>query len=198
MPRPKRSLHTLAGFQIGKAARQVKWDLSLTQCHRPKRDEELVDGFDVPDAERASYRLEDGFGEPCSIDPVLDRIGVETQSIRLSKGTGLSNRPWLRTRLLLNFDNLIVILGEPNHLPPFAGNQSRTHQAGWIDARDAHVRAAEPLSAADHEQHPVGRVGTVEDVAAMVAWLLSRQAGVVTVQEFVVDGGMSKKMIYSE
>ena len=39
---------------------------------------------------------------------------------------------------------------------------------------------------------------TVEDVAAMVAWLLSRQAGFVTGQEFVVDGGMSKKMIYSE
>jgi NAD(P)-dependent dehydrogenase (short-subunit alcohol dehydrogenase family) len=32
----------------------------------------------------------------------------------------------------------------------------------------------------------------------MVAWLLSRSAGFVTGQEFVVDGGMSKKMIYSE
>jgi NAD(P)-dependent dehydrogenase (short-subunit alcohol dehydrogenase family) len=41
-------------------------------------------------------------------------------------------------------------------------------------------------------------VGKVEDVAAMVAWLLSRNAGFVTGQEFVVDGGMTKKMIYSE
>ncbi len=69
---------------------------------------------------------------------------------------------------------------------------------GWIDARDPAARRAEPLSDADHAQHPAGRVGTVEDVAAMVAWLLSRQAGFVTGQEFVVDGGMSKKMIYSE
>ena len=69
---------------------------------------------------------------------------------------------------------------------------------GWIDARDPAARRAEPLTDADHAQHPAGRVGTVEDVAAMVAWLLSRQAGFVTGQEFVVDGGMSKKMIYSE
>ena len=68
---------------------------------------------------------------------------------------------------------------------------------GWIDARDPSVRRAEPLADADHAQHPAGRVGTVEDVAAMVAWLLSRNAGFVTGQEFVVDGGMTKKMIYT-
>ncbi|BAQ73736.1 oxidoreductase [Pseudomonas sp. Os17] len=67
---------------------------------------------------------------------------------------------------------------------------------GWIDARDPAVRRAEPLSDADHAQHPAGRVGTVEDVASMVAWLLSRNSGFVTGQEFVVDGGMTKKMIY--
>ena len=69
---------------------------------------------------------------------------------------------------------------------------------GWIDARDPSVRRAEPLTEADHAQHPAGRVGTVEDVAAMVAWLLSRNAGFVTGQEFVVDGGMTKKMIYEQ
>lgn len=69
---------------------------------------------------------------------------------------------------------------------------------GWIDARDPSRRRAEPLSDADHAQHPAGRVGTVEDIAATVAWLLSKNAGFVTGQEFVVDGGMSKKMIYVE
>lgn len=67
---------------------------------------------------------------------------------------------------------------------------------GWIDARDPSERRAEPLSDEDHAQHPSGRVGTVEDVAALVAWLLSRQSGFVTGQEFVVDGGMTRKMIY--
>ena len=67
---------------------------------------------------------------------------------------------------------------------------------GWIDTRDPSERRAQPLSDADHDQHPAGRVGTVEDVAAQVAWLLSASSGFVTGQEFVVDGGMSKKMIY--
>lgn len=67
---------------------------------------------------------------------------------------------------------------------------------GWIDARDRRAQREAPLRSEDHTQHPVGRVGTVEDVAAMVAWLLSPRSGFVTGQEFVVDGGMSRKMQY--
>jgi NAD(P)-dependent dehydrogenase (short-subunit alcohol dehydrogenase family) len=68
---------------------------------------------------------------------------------------------------------------------------------GWIDSRDPNERRAAPLSDADHDQHPAGRVGSVEDVAAQVAWLLSASAGFITGQEFVVDGGMTRKMIYA-
>ncbi|MFZ6047129.1 SDR family oxidoreductase [Pseudomonas sp. CR3202] len=67
---------------------------------------------------------------------------------------------------------------------------------GWIDARDPSARVEAPLSELDHDQHPLGRVGLVEDVAAQVAWLLSDNAGFVTGQEFMVDGGMTRKMIY--
>jgi NAD(P)-dependent dehydrogenase (short-subunit alcohol dehydrogenase family) len=61
---------------------------------------------------------------------------------------------------------------------------------GWIDVRGA------PLTVADHAQHPAGRVGTPADVAALVAWLVGPEAGFVTGAEFVVDGGMTRKMIY--
>jgi hypothetical protein len=73
---------------------------------------------------------------------------------------------------------------------------------GWIDVSrwgsPADARAPETLSAEDHAQHPAGRVGTPEDVAALALWLAGRQAGFVTGQEFTVDGGMTRRMIYQD
>lgn len=72
---------------------------------------------------------------------------------------------------------------------------------GWIDVRawQAHASSEpQPLSASNHNQHPSGRVGTPGDVAAMVAYLVSPEARFVTGQNFVIDGGMTRKMIYED
>jgi NAD(P)-dependent dehydrogenase (short-subunit alcohol dehydrogenase family) len=61
---------------------------------------------------------------------------------------------------------------------------------GWIDTGKA------KLSRADHAQHPVGRVGRTGDVAELVAFLLSEAAGFATGQNYLLDGGMTRKMIY--
>lgn len=71
---------------------------------------------------------------------------------------------------------------------------------GWIDVsgewKKRSRRKPLALSRADHAQHPAGRVGRPEDVAELVAYLVSEAAGFVTGQNFVIDGGMTKKMIY--
>lgn len=63
---------------------------------------------------------------------------------------------------------------------------------GWIDV------TGEPLSRQDHAQHPAGRVGKPEDVAELTAYLLSPAARFITGANFVIDGGMTRKMIYVE
>lgn len=63
---------------------------------------------------------------------------------------------------------------------------------GWIDTGKSKLRRV------DHDQHPAGRVGRVQDVAEMVWFLLSERAGFTTGANFVVDGGMTRKMVYAE
>ncbi|MCJ8519425.1 NAD(P)-dependent dehydrogenase (short-subunit alcohol dehydrogenase family) [Pseudorhizobium tarimense] len=60
---------------------------------------------------------------------------------------------------------------------------------GWISGQD-------DLRPVDHEQHPVGRVGRPRDVADAVLYLAS--AGFITGQVVVLDGGMTRRMIYEE
>lgn len=70
---------------------------------------------------------------------------------------------------------------------------------GWIatDAwRKPAARRRPALRRGDHAQHPVGRVGTPEDIGALAVYLLGPDAGFVTGQEFVIDGGMSRRMRY--
>jgi NAD(P)-dependent dehydrogenase (short-subunit alcohol dehydrogenase family) len=62
---------------------------------------------------------------------------------------------------------------------------------GWIDTGKSR------LARADHAQHPAGRVGRPQDVAELVAFLLSDAAGFATAQNYLLDGGMTRKMIYA-
>ena len=70
---------------------------------------------------------------------------------------------------------------------------------GWIDVSGwgkEGPKAQEALTGADHTQHPAGRVGTPEDVARLAQFLIDPENGFVTGENIVLDGGMTRRMIY--
>lgn len=61
---------------------------------------------------------------------------------------------------------------------------------GWIDT------ISYEASEEDKIQQPVGRIGTPDDIASMVLFLCSDEAGFITGENIVIDGGMTHQMIY--
>jgi len=61
---------------------------------------------------------------------------------------------------------------------------------GWIDV------IGKPIARREVMQHPVGRIGRPLDVASLVEFLVSERSLFITGQNFVIDGGMTKKMIW--
>ena len=70
---------------------------------------------------------------------------------------------------------------------------------GWIEVRDWKKKSQREKvhhSKDEDRQHPAGRVGEPEDIGRAVVFLCSGEAGFITGQNIVIDGGMTKKMIY--
>jgi NAD(P)-dependent dehydrogenase (short-subunit alcohol dehydrogenase family) len=63
---------------------------------------------------------------------------------------------------------------------------------GWIL-----TKGPEPTEE-EHAFHPAGRVGEPEDVAALAAFLVGQDSRFITGSEFIIDGGVSRKMIYPD
>lgn len=63
---------------------------------------------------------------------------------------------------------------------------------GWIETK------GRTYSGADVTQHPAGRVGKPEDIANLALFLASDEAGFITGENIVVDGGMTHLMIYHD
>jgi NAD(P)-dependent dehydrogenase (short-subunit alcohol dehydrogenase family) len=62
---------------------------------------------------------------------------------------------------------------------------------GWIETGDNTL-----LREIDHHQHPSKRVGTPEDIARACLFLTNEDNDFVNGENLVIDGGMTKKMIY--
>ncbi|WP_342085759.1 SDR family NAD(P)-dependent oxidoreductase [Dyadobacter sp. OTU695] len=64
---------------------------------------------------------------------------------------------------------------------------------GWIETGDYNH-----LKASDHAQHPAGRVGKPEDIARACLYLTDPENDFITGANLIIDGGMTRKMIYEE
>lgn len=64
---------------------------------------------------------------------------------------------------------------------------------GWI-----HTGATDELRETDHLQHPARRVGKPADIARACLFLTNPDNDFITGQNLVIDGGMTRKMIYEE
>lgn len=61
---------------------------------------------------------------------------------------------------------------------------------GWIDTESTVYTGPDAI------QHPAGRVGNPLDIANMVLYLCSDQAGFINGENICIDGGMTRQMIY--
>lgn len=64
---------------------------------------------------------------------------------------------------------------------------------GWIEKGDYNH-----LKASDHAQHPAGRVGKPEDIARACLYLTDPENDFITGANLIIDGGMTRKMIYED
>jgi NAD(P)-dependent dehydrogenase (short-subunit alcohol dehydrogenase family) len=70
---------------------------------------------------------------------------------------------------------------------------------GWIDVSGIKKKSKAnqiELSELDNLQHPAGRVGKAADIANMALFLLNPENDFIIGQNFIIDGGMTRKMIY--
>ncbi|WDM02823.1 glucose 1-dehydrogenase [Alicyclobacillus cycloheptanicus] len=121
--------------------------------------------------------------------------------------------------VIINMASTRALMSEPNTEPYSAskgGIVALTHalavslgpkvrvnaiSPGWIEVRDyqkSSKRERPVHTPGDLAQHPVGRVGNPEDIAELCLYLASPRAGFMTGTNLVVDGGMTRKMIYEE
>lgn len=153
--------------------------------------------------------------------PVLELTAEEWDDVLGTnlRGTFLGAREAAKTMKLggrggaiVNIGSTRAIMSEPNseaYAASKGGVAALTHalavslgpyrirvnciSPGWIETGDYAA-----LKRSDHAQHPAGRVGRPEDIAKACRYLTAPDNDFVTGVHLLVDGGMTRKMIYED
>ena len=109
---------------------------------------------------------------------------------------------------IVNISSTRYLMSQPNtesYTAAKGGITSLTHALAVTLAGRVRVNAVAPgwidttgsvFGEVDRLQHPVGRVGSPEDIVSAVLFLCGEESAFITGQVLPVDGGMTKLMVY--
>lgn len=149
----------------------------------------LMKGLDECSWEEFQYALTVGVTAPFYLVKLLSPVLAEGASIvNISSSRDRMSQP--QTESYTSAKGGIAALTHALAVSLRGKARVNSISPGWIDTTDT------AFTGPDTSQQPVGRVGHPKDIANMVLFLSSDEAGFITGENICIDGGMTRQMIY--
>lgn len=149
----------------------------------------VMKGIDECTYEEFQYALSVGVTAPFYLVKLLStRLGQGASIINISSSRDRMSQP--QTESYTAAKGGIAALTHALAVSLAGKARVNSISPGWIDT------AYTEYEGADAVQQPAGRVGNPLDIAHMVLFLCSDQAGFITGENICIDGGMTRQMIY--
>ena len=149
----------------------------------------LMKGLDECSWEEFQYALTVGVTAPFYLVKLLSPVLAEGASIvNISSSRDRMSQP--QTESYTSAKGGIAALTHALAVSLRGKARVNSISPGWINTTDT------AFTGPDASQQPVGRVGHPKDIANMVLFLSSDEAGFITGENICIDGGMTRQMIY--
>ena len=149
----------------------------------------LMKGLDECSWEEFQYALTVGVTAPFYLVKLLSHVLAEGASIvNISSSRDRMSQP--QTESYTSAKGGIAALTHALAVSLRGKARVNSISPGWINTTDT------AFTGPDASQQPVGRVGHPKDIANMVLFLSSDEAGFITGENICIDGGMTRQMIY--
>ncbi|MGI5958386.1 MAG: SDR family oxidoreductase [Massiliimalia sp.] len=149
----------------------------------------LMEGIDTCTYEQFSYAMAVGVTAPFYLAKLLKPyFGENASIINISSSRDRMSQP--QTESYTAAKGGISALTHSLAVSLAGKVRVNSISPGWIDTTGSEFFGPDAV------QQPAGRVGNPMDIASLVLFLCSEQAGFITGENICVDGGMTRQMIY--